>query len=518
MTHKQQGQNSKGVQSGLRPGMDVYTKKSPANFPSVGMTLPSYQRSNGKLPPAAPPTRPSLKNPGQGKQRGKKWWFKRILIALLVIGIILGGWLGGRLLSNIQKLFGGSLLDVLQTTRLKGEDTGRVTILLAGNSADNVGHNGGELTDSIMLISIDTISKTAYTMSIPRDLYVDVPDSGYQKINSAYVTGKANEFSENSYPEGGMGQLEQVIEQNFGLKINYYALVNYSAVRQAVDAVGGIDYTVKSVDKRGLFDPNIDYTDGGPLVKLSNGKHRLNGQDALNLARARGNSARAYGFPQGDFDRSRHQREILTALKAKAVSADVLTNPQRLASLADAIGDNVTTDMTVGEVRRLYDLTKGIGGGAIKSVSLNDADGVNLLDNYQAPGGVSALIPAAGIDDYDDIQNYIKRLNSRDPVVRESAKVVVLNGTDTMGLAGAVRSTLSAKDVNVVDVGDAQATQPTSTIIDLTTNATSKPGTKKFLMEQFGATATKTNPYKGLYDADFIVVLGEAELVKQTEN
>ncbi len=517
MTHKQRVQNFKSGKTSARPGMDVYAQKSPANFPSVGVSLPSYRRTTGNVPPGVPPSPPTQKK-ADSKSRGRKWWIKRILIGLLVIGIILGGWLGGRLLANIQKLFGGSLLDVLQTTKLKGEDTGRVTILLAGNSADDVDHQGGELTDSIMLISIDTVSKTAYTMSIPRDLWVDVPDSGYQKINSAYVTGKANDFSENSYPEGGMGQLQQVIEQNLGLNINYYALVNYSALRQAVDAVGGIDFTVKSVDKRGLFDPNIDYSDGSPLVKLTNGKHRLNGQDALNIARARGDSSRAYGFPQGDFDRAENQRQILTALKSKAVSAGVLSNPQKLSSLADAIGDNVTTDLEIGEVRRLYELTKDIGNSAIKSVSLNDADGVNLLENYRAPGGLSALIPAAGIDDYSDIQSFLKRLNSRDPVVRESARVVILNGTDTMGLAGAVRTTISAKNINVVDVGDAIATQPTSTVIDLTTTAATKPGTKKVLTERFGANVTKTNPYKDIYDADFIVVLGEDELAKQAEN
>lgn len=518
MIYKQRSQSDKSKFQGARPGQDVFTRKSAASFPSVGVSLPSYNRSNANTaPPLAAPTRAKSQKFG-AKQRGRKWWLKRILIALVILAIIGGGWLGGKLLYNAHKLFGGSILDVLQTTKLKGEDTGRVTILLAGNSADDAGHAGAELTDSMMLISVDTVAKTAYTMSLPRDLWVDVPDSGFQKLNSAYVTGEVNDFSENTYPSGGMGQLEQVVEENFGVNINYYALVNYNALRQAVDAVGGIDFTVKSVDKRGLFDPNIDYTNGKPLVKLPNGVVKLNGQQALNLARARGDSSRSYGFPQGDFDRSNNQRQMLAALKTKAVSAGVLTNPTKLSSLADAIGGNVVTDMNISEVRRLYDLTKDIGNSNIKSVSLNDADGVNLLANYQTPNGISALIPAAGITDYSDIQSFLKRLGSRDPVVREAAKVVVLNATDTKGLAGAVRTTLSADNLNIVDIGDAVATQPVSSIIDLTTTATAKPGTKKILTSRFGTTVTTTNPYRGQYDADFIVILGQDELAKQAEN
>lgn len=471
------------------------------------MTLRSY----GSHPKAIPgKTAPKVL---PRKSLWKRWRLKRAIIILLIIFSLVGAVLGGKFLYNAHKLFGGNIFSILQTTKLKGEDSGRVNILLAGNSADDVGHNGGQLTDSVMIISIDTKHNKAFLLSVPRDLWVDIGDFGHRKINEAYVIGQNEHFSDNGYPAGGMGQLQQVIENNFGLTINYYALVNYNAFRDSVNAVGGIDVVIKSTDPRGLYDPSINYATKGPLVKLTNGPHHLNGVQALDLARARGDNYRAYGFNQADFDRTEHQRQMLVALKSKAVSAGVVTNPARLSSLSDAIGNNVKTNLSLSEVRRLYDITKTIDGNNLSSISLNNANGKNLLVNYQSPRGDSALIPAAGLDDFSDIQQLIKQLTSNNPIVQESAKLVVLNATDTRGLASRARTTLEAKNLNVTAVGDALANQATTTIID--TSAGYKPATKQALQQIYGKTVvfTATNPYSSKYSGDFIIVIG-ADQVK----
>src|SRR5262249_37027253 len=135
---------------------------------------------------------------------------------------------------NVQRVFGGNIFSVLTTTKLKGEDAGRVNILLAGNSADDPGHNGANLTDSIMVISIDTKHNSAFLLSVPRDLWVAIPGYGHAKINEAYVDGQAGEFAAAGYPPGGMGLLAEVVQQNFGLAINYYALIDYNALRDGV--------------------------------------------------------------------------------------------------------------------------------------------------------------------------------------------------------------------------------------------------------------------------------------------
>jgi hypothetical protein len=253
------------------------------------------------------------------------------------------------------------------------------------------------------------------------------------------------------------------------------------------------------------------------LVKLSNGTHHLNGQQALDLARARGDAYNSYGFANSDFTRTQHQRDMLAALKSKAVSAGTISNPAKLTKLSDAIGNNVKTDFSLPEVHRLYDLTKNIKGGNIKSLSLDDDNGKNLLKSYSTPNGQSALIPAAGIDNWYDIQSFVNRQISSDPVVQESARVVVLNGTTSDGLASKVKKQLNSKHVSVTRVGDANGDHPVTTIIDSSENK--KPATLALLKKTFqNSTVTTTNPYEGIYDADFIIVLGNDQVPKTTSS
>jgi len=495
----------KRVAKSERPGHDVVIAQQADKFPSVGMTLPSYQYD---------PRDKRRRSGSQTVVKRSRWQrfrqkitLKRSIIVMALLVLLIGGFVAGKFAWNAHKIFGGNIFGVFSSTKLKGEDNGRVNILLAGNSADDAGHSGGLLTDSIMLISIDTKTNKAFMLSIPRDLWVKIPGNGHAKVNSVFVAGEENEFNEYGYPEGGMGQLEQTIGEALDIPIHYYALVNYTALRQSVDAVGGVDVIIKSDDPRGLYDPNIDWSTKGPLVKLTNGTHHLNGRQALNLARARGDAYNSYGFAGSDFDRTEHQRQILVALKDKAISAGVLSNPQKLTSLSDAMGNNVKTDIKINEVRRLYELLKNINGGSIKSLSLNDNNGESLLASYASPNGQSALIPAAGIDDYSDIQAFLKKQLSSNPVVQESAKIVVLNGTTTLGLASKIEKQLKAKNMTISDIGDAGNTaQVTSTIIDLSGGR--KPGTKAALVKFFGNHVTTQNPYGTLYDADFIIVLG----------
>jgi LCP family protein required for cell wall assembly len=488
-----------------RPGQDIILPPPRIGFPDVGMTLSSYSGQTAATGVRQP--LPGLPPDTGVKPAGKRRLItlKRAVLVLLIIVLGIGGWLGFKFAYNAHKLFGGSIFSILSTTKLKGEDSGRVNILLAGNSADDPGHQGAQLTDSIMIMSIDTKNNTAFLLSVPRDLWVDIPGAGYEKINDAYVVGQQNNFNQPGYFPGGMGQLQQIVQQDFGITLDYYALVDYTALRDSVNAVGGIDVNIQSDDLRGLYDPSIDYTTHEPLVDLTNGEHHLDGQQALDLARARGDTYGSYGFPQSDFDRTQNQRMMLVALKSKAVSAGVLANPAKLSSLSDAIGNNVTTDFSLSEVHRLYDLVKPIPSKSIQSLSLNDANGKNLLANYDGDGE-SALIPAAGVTDFNDIRAFVQQQISSNPVVREDAEVVVLNATDTNGLAGRERTTLTNDGINVAAIGDAETNQATTTIIDASNG--SKPATRQFLVKTFGNSVTTVNPYANIYNGDFIVVLG----------
>lgn len=322
-----------------------------------------------------------------------------LFVGILFSGIGIGSYLGYKAYAVASKVANTSnpLKLIASFTRSDLESTDGITnVLIAGNSTDDIGHSGAALTDSIMIASINQTTKQVTLVSVPRDLWVNIPGHGYAKINAVY-------------PYGGMDLLKEVIETNLGIHCNYNLLVNYTALKDAVDAVGGIDVTVASSDSRGLFDPSIDYTTGGALVNLTNGTHHLTGQQALNLARARGDSYGSYGYTQSDFTRTQYQQQIVLALGTKAKSTSVITNPIAAGKIIASLGSNISTNLTMGQMETLYNDYKKVSI-SITNVTLNSVNGQNLLANYNASNGQSALIPSAGFDNFTDIQNTIKTI------------------------------------------------------------------------------------------------------------
>lgn len=442
------------------------------------------------------------------RRTGKRWTKKRVFSALGVVVLLVGLWFGFKFYKDISHITGNknplSLLGAFHPVPLKNQD-GRVNVLVAANSADDAGHNGANLTDSIMVLSINTKNNTALILSIPRDLWVEIPGSGHSKINAAY-------------PDGGMDKLQSVVEDNLGLTIDYQALVNYGAFRDLVNAVGNINITIKSDDPRGIYDPSLDYTTRTccALAKYPNGPVTLNGKQALNLARARGDAYGSYGYAQSDFTRTQYQREMLIAIKDKAASPSVVANPLKLTKLIDAVGNNVKTDLSVAEIETLYSDTKKIDDTKIDSYNINTLMGKDktMLTNYTSPDGQSALVPAAGMDDFTAIKAQINKILTSDPIAKEGANVVVLNGTTTTGLALHEENKLSAKGMTV-SIGDAPAAQATTTIVDDSNGE--MPNTLAYLKKKYSATvvtnAALTRAYPG---ADYIVILGQSAVPKTT--
>ncbi len=466
---------------------------------------------------------------GTGKRRSWKKIFKRTALALFVCMLVGGGYFGWKIARTSTKVFGGdsSVLGFLNSSTLKGEEVGRVNILVAGVSTDDPGHEGGNLTDSIMLVSLDTKNHQAFLLSVPRDLWVNVPGYGNTKINAANAYGDSGSFSEAGYPAGGMGLLEKVVARDLAVPINYYAKINYSAFRDGVNAVGGISANIQSEDKRGYYDPNISKADHGPL-KLANGVQTLDGQTALNFARARGDPTGdgriAYGYARSDFTRTQNQRLMMLALKDKITSGGVITNPLKISELFDVIGKNMKTDLQPSEIRRLYDINKQIKSSDVASLSLNDANGVNLLASYTTPNGQSALSPAAGPANFRPIQQFLKKQMTSDPVVKESAKVVILNGGNTSGLATNMSDYAASKGISVVAVDDGPQTVGANVIIDQTTKTatgdSAKPGTKARLRQIFGtnSAAAPATGSAGYPTADFVVILGTNQKAPATSS
>jgi LCP family protein required for cell wall assembly len=379
-------------------------KPSPPKTFDVHRTLPANPRGaaqhHARTRPS-PAQKPSeiLREEKLPKKRkfSKKKALALILLIPLLFAIFIASWDARNASHASAKMFGsGNLLQVLTPTSLKGSDQGRVNVLIVGYSVDDPGHPGASLTDSIMLLSMSTTDHKGYMLSIPRDLYVHIPGFGSAKINEAYK-------------DGGTGLLEQIIEDNFQTHIDYYALLNYTAVRDTVNALNGVTVNIQSPDPRGLYDPNISPADGGPL-KLSNGPQKLDGQTALNLTRARGDAYDSYGFPQSDFNRTEHQRQVFAAMKGE-LTGKLILDPRKNAKVFDAFANNVKTDLQLSEVRPLYSLFKSIPDNQLQSVSLNKVNNVNLLRSYTTPYGQSALIPAAGINDYSQIIEALNQFN-----------------------------------------------------------------------------------------------------------
>ncbi len=345
------------------------------------------------------------------KSKSRKFIKRGLLLlsALIILSVLVFGY---ELYSTAANLTGQHNPFALITTLLPeklAESNGRVNILLAGYSVGDPHHQGAALTDSIMIVSINPKNKTGVIISVPRDLWVHIPGNGYNRINAAYEYGQSEGFSQPGYFSGGMGLLQEVVSKDFGVNFNYYALINYQAFKDAVNAVGGITITIHSTNPKGIYDA---YTH----LKLPNGPVTLNGQEALNLARARGDNAAgdvSYGLSGSDFERTQHQQQMLVALKQKASKMSSLINPITVLKLVKSVGNNVKTDFNIGEMETLYSDTKGISTKNIKQVTINNYNGHDLLSNYNTYQGgqlQEVLIPAAGYQDFSAIKQAVHQL------------------------------------------------------------------------------------------------------------
>lgn len=426
----------------------------------------------------------------------------------LVIGLFIFGkaWLAA------HKIFqGGGNSSTLFSTdvkpeQLRGEGDGRVNVLLTGvGGGDRAGAN---LTDTIIVASIDPVAKDVALLSIPRDLWVDVPDFWSMKINAAYNSARElaieNGSNEKDASEAGFETLEAVIEDKMGIPIHYHALVNFQAFREGIDTVGGVDVQVE--------EDLYDYVLAGennwdPLIAKAGLQH-FDGKQALLYAQSRSSSS--------DFARGERQRAILIALKDKVISNGTFSNPATVASLIDAFGDNVTINATLGEMMRMYEITKDIPSTSIATVGLTDEP--NVLVQTDNINDQSIVRPRAGLNDFSEIQSFVRN-TLRDPFLKsENASIAVLNGTGIDGLATTKADELKSYGYNVTIVDAAPTTGYQNTVVyDRTGGA--KKYTKSYLERRLGVTVTNEptdsqNPI--LVSADFIIVLGQDEASKPT--
>lgn len=440
----------------------------------------------------------------------KRKIIKWVIIAILAIAIGTAGFLAFKALVNLNSVFSGDLFGLIQRQPLKEDKNGRSNVLIFSTEAP--GHPGANLTDSIMVLSVNQTTKDAYMVSLPRDLWVDFDGacmSGYQgKLNEVYSCGSDDGKDE----PAGAAKLRKKAGMVLGLDIQYYVHVDFASVKKVVDAVGGVDVTIESNPKGvGILDRNFDWVCNYQchFVKYRDGERvNLDGEHALALARAR-NANGGYGLAAGNFDREKNQQKIMKSLREKALSAGTLADVGKVASLMDALGENFKTNIDKKEVQTIMALASDMQTDAIKSLTL--VDEANPLVKTGPVGQASAVYPVAGMFDYSQIHAYIVKHSSNNPIAKEEAKLIVLNGSGVAGLAQKQADKLAELGMSIERVANAPKSDYTAAVI-YRLSAKAKPKTEAKLIELYGGAVKAVDSVPGVLttdDTDYVVIIAK---------
>jgi LCP family protein required for cell wall assembly len=448
----------------------------------------------------------------QTKPRSK---FRRIVkfIALLLVvaGLAAAGWLAYKTFSASGNIFKGNLFDLVQNQPLKQDSNGRSNFLILGTSEDDPGHGGAYLTDSMMVLSLDQNKQNAYMFSIPRDLYVKYGmacNSGYAGKINEYFNCVNDNYNSSDAEQERLTKAQEFVGSIVGVDIQYGIHVNNTVIKEAVDAVGGVDIDIQgSNGDPGVYDRNFDWRCNYKcyLVKYDNGIHHLDGEHALYLAMARGDVAPTYGLGNSNFDREKNQQKIIVALKEKAVTTGTLTNLAKVTGLIDALGKNLRTNIATNEIRTLMKVSAGIKTSDIQSISLFGGDkSVVTSGNYN---GASVVMPSAGMFDYSEIRSFINETLSSNPVTREKAGIVVLNGSGVTGVGQTEADKLTAQGFVISAVDNAP--EGTYSSIEIYQIDTTKTATLAKLKEIYPNATIKTSapPVAVATNTGFVVIV-----------
>lgn len=342
------------------------------------------------------------------KRRMFKFWAKYKYI-LLTVFLVLVFWQGFFFLrpiwgfarsNDISPSFLWSLL-LNKNSPLK-KTAGRTNVLLLGISGGN--HQGNDLTDTLIFLSLDSKNQQADLISLPRDIWSPTLKD---KINSAY------HYGEEKKKGGGLILAKVVVEEILGQPVHYALVIDFSSVRKAIDALGGLNIEVeRSFDdfRFPIAGKENDPCDGDPEFKcryehlsFEKGWQHMSGERALKYARSRN----AEGEEGGDFARAARQQKLLLAFKNKVFSPQVVFSPAKINQLFTIFKKGVRTDLNFAEACFLARFALGLKKENIqKSVLEEDLFIIPPLWQY----GKWVLVPEG--EDYTSIHQYIeKQLN-----------------------------------------------------------------------------------------------------------
>lgn len=479
-------------------------------------------------------------------------FFRRTMLIAVIVTATLGAAMSYQITSSGDS-YGFPGLSFLSTIthlvqsgdrELKGESQDRVNFLLMGIGGE--GHDGPQLTDTIILASYQPSSGEVGMLSIPRDMAVPIPGYGWRKVNHA------NAFGEMKEPGSGPLLATEVIGNVLDEEIHYYIRVDFNGFAKLIDDLGGIDVYVDraftdsqypahgmeyatcgtstaSVDENGEAIVVPDYSCRFEVLSFQEGWVHMDGDTALKYVRSRHGS----NGEGSDFARSRRQQKVLLAVKEKVFSMSTFLNPTKIGSVLEAMDKNIATNLSTWELLRLAGEFKDFDASDIKSYVLDSSESSPLYAT--SLNGAYVLLPKN--DDWSSVQRI-----ANDIFLAESATIAaapeekpsfvtveVQNGTEITGLAFRTSQLLDQQGFDVIKVGNAPERGYEHTVIYDLTNGT-RPDELKTLQEfleadvmlsatgwlvsgevipkEISLTPDETAPTTE-EDVDFLVILGE---------
>ncbi len=273
-------------------------------------------------------------------------------------------------------------------------DPNHLNVLVLGIRGEEDIANGGLLTDTIMLISVDKTTKKAVMVSLPRDLYIDMTgklNDGTEiklkgKLNEVYVRGL--EHSQ------GLALSGQIISRITGVPVDRAVVFDFNAFAKIVDIMGGIDVYLDSP----FSEPKQWAGDNGYVFSLPQGWSHLNSEQALYYARSR--------YSSSDFDRARRQQQVMLAIKQKASTLGFLSNPKKITNVLDSLKGNVRTNFQPWEFGDILTIASSFKDSS--SIHHTVLTPENLLYESKGPHNEYILLPRG--DNYSGIRNFFQHM------------------------------------------------------------------------------------------------------------
>ncbi len=242
---------------------------------------------------------------------------------------------------------------------IPAEEPNRFDVLILGIRGEDDLKDGGLLTDTVMLLSIDKTTGKSSLVSIPRDFYVDMTGQ-LSDGKGIHVMGKLNEVYVHGYEHNeGLTFTSQMISRITGVHVDRSVLFDFNAFGGVVEALGGIDVYL---DK-----PFSEKSQWGYEFSLPAGNNHLDGQQALYYVRSR--------YSSSDFDRARRQQQVIFAIKKKATELGFMANPVKISNLLSSLKGNVKTNVQLWEMKDMIELSKNVTSSNLKTYVLS-------TDNY----------------------------------------------------------------------------------------------------------------------------------------